>query len=149
MLRQFDIGKKDITIDLIKKTPTPGVDSSLQKIFDALQNDNIGFNKNSSNNNNGLSLPPSPPSFNNFIPLPQPSAPLPPSSNSFQPQFLQPPPPPPPLLLLSRSSTNQSQSSTHFGELTMTKTEAKPKQEQILEYIDTAIYEIPNYLRLR
>ena len=148
MLRELDIGKNGITSDLFKEAPTPGVDSSLQKRFDTLQNDNIRFNKNNNNNNNGLSPPPSPPPENNFIPPPKPP-PSPTSFNSFQPQFLQPPPPPPSSLPPSRSSTNQSQPSTHFGEMTMTKTETKPKQEQVLEDIDTAVYEIPNHLRLR
>ena len=31
LLREFDIGKKDVTSDLVKKVPTPGADSSLQK----------------------------------------------------------------------------------------------------------------------
>ena len=123
--------------------PTPGVDSSLQKKFDALRNSNIGFNKNKSNSNNGLPPPPSPPLFNNFIPplqpLPSPSS----SFNSFKPQFLKPTPPRPPPSLPSRSSTNQSQLSTHFGEMTMTKTEIKPKQDQVLKDTDTAIYKIP------
>ena len=142
LLREVDIGKNGTTSDLFKKAPAPGVDSSPQKRFDTLQNGNIRYNKNNSNNNNGPSPPPSPPPFNNFIPLPQPLPPPPPSFNSFQPQFLQPTPPPPPPLLPSRSSTNQSQPLTHFGEMTMTKTETKPKQEQVLEDIDMAVYKI-------
>ena len=38
----------------------------------------------------------------------------------------------------------QNQSKTHFGEMTMTKT--KYEKEQILEEIDTAIYEVPETL---
>ena len=34
-LRELDIGKKDIPSDLVKKAPTPGLDSSLQKRFAA------------------------------------------------------------------------------------------------------------------
>ena len=37
--------------------------------------------------------------------------------------------------------TTQAKSSSHFGEMTMTKT--KSKEEQVLEDIDTAIYETP------
>ena len=78
----------------------------------------------------------SPPPFNNFISPPQPLLPPPPSFNSFQSQFLQPPSPPPPPFLPSRLSITHSQALTHFGEMTMTKT------EQALEDIDTTIYEI-------
>ena len=143
MLRELDIGKKDIPSDLVKKAPTPGLDSSLQKRFAAFWNDNIRFNKSNCNSNNGLSSPPSPPPFNNSIPPPQPPPPPPPSFNSFQSQFLQPPLPPPTSLLPRRSSAIQSQPSIHFSEMTMTKTEAKPKQELVLEDIYSAIYEIP------
>ena len=38
----------------------------------------------------------------------------------------------------------QNQSKMHFGEMTITKT--KYEKEQILEEIDTAIYEVPETL---
>ena len=149
-LRELDVGKKDIVSEVIKKKPTPGVDLSIQKRLDVLRNENIGFNKKDNNNNNGgLPLcPPSPPSFNNFI-LPPQFPPLPlPSFNSFQ-HFNFPPPPPLPSSPLSpprlprprlRSSATLTQPSTHFGEMTLTKTKIKPEKEHVLEDIDVAIY---------
>ena len=131
------------------KAPTPGVDLSIQKSLKALRNDNSKFSRN--NNNEGL-LPP-PPSlrtFNNFIPPPTGPPPPPLLFNLLQqPQYFPPPPPPllsPPLssLLLPRSRqkslATQPQPVTLLGEMTMTK--AKPKEEQILQDIDTAVYEI-------
>ena len=97
----------------------------------------------------GPSLPPpTPATFDNFIPLPTPL--LPPSFNSFQTNFqgLPSPLPSSPLLLLPRQiprprpRATQNQPTTHFREMAMIKT--KPEKEQILENIDTDIYEIPD-----
>ena len=145
MLRELDIGEKDLASELIKKAPRPGVDLDTQKRLEALRKDN---NKFDNNNNNGPPLPPtSPPTFNNFI-LPPP-LPLPLLFNSFQTNFQAPPSPlpSPPLLPLprqiprARPTATQNHPKTHFGEMAMPKT--KPEKEQILEDIDTAIYELP------
>ena len=146
LLRELDIGKKDLASELIKKAPRPSIDLSIQKRLEAFRNDNSGF----SNNNGGAPSPlPSPPGFNNFIPPLQFPPPLPPSSQ--RPRYFPPPPPTPsPVLspLLSptpfrgpKSSLNQTQPPTHFGEITMTKT--NPNKEKVLENIDMAIYKIP------
>ena len=66
--------------------------------------------------------------INSFLPLPLPSF------NSFQPQFLPSP---------SRKEQNQQRLFTNFGEMAVTKT-GVPKQEQIIEDLDTTIYEIPD-----
>ena len=145
LLQELDIGKKDLARKPIKKAPRPGIDLDLQKRLEALRKDNKKFNN---NNNNVASLPlPSPPTFNNFIP-PPPQPPQP-SFNSFQTKFQAPPPPPPsshssPLpwqIPRSRPTATQNQPTTHFREMTMTKT--KSEKEQILEDIDSAIYEVP------
>ena len=145
--------KKDIASELIKKARAPGIDLSILKKLEALRNDTIGFNKNDNNNNERL--PPPPPSpllLNNFIPPPQFSFPPPALFNSFQqPQYFPPPlsslpsPPLSPLPLPSlrpRSTATQTQSLTNFGEMKMTKTKTKSEKEQVLEDIDTAIYEM-------
>ena len=44
LLRELEIRQKDVASELIKKAPTPGIDLSLQKRLETLQNDNIGFN---------------------------------------------------------------------------------------------------------
>ena len=144
LLPELDIGKKDLASELIKKAPRSGIDSDIQKRLEVLRKDNKKFDN---NNNNGTPLPPpSPPTFNNFI-LPPPLPP-PPPFNSFQTNFQAPPPllPSPSLLSLrrqiprARPTATQNQPTTHFGEMTMTKT--KPEKEQILEDIDIAIYEV-------
>ena len=141
LLQELDIGKKDLASELIKKTSRPGTDLDMQKRLETLQKDNSKFNN---NNNNWAPLPPpSLSSFNNFI-LPPPPLP-PPSFNSFQTDFQVTPPmlPLSPLSPLSRQIprtrpvATQNQPTTHFGEMTMTKT--KPVEEKILEHIDTAI----------
>ena len=106
LLRELDIGKKDVTRDLVGKVPQPGGDIDIQKRLAALKNDNLNFNR---NNNNDLSQPTSLPLFNNFIP-PPPQPPrsllLPPQrSTNFNPIQLPPPQsslnlPPPPLCYL-------------------------------------------------
>ena len=132
--------------ELIEKALRPGVDLDIQKRLEALRKCN---NRVNIDNNNGAPLPPpSPPTFNNLIlPLPPPS---PPSFNSFQTNFQVPPPPqlpPPPLSLLpTRPTATQNEPTTHFREMKMTKT--KPEKEQILEDIDTAIYEVPEPLKI-
>ena len=146
LLRELDIEKKDLVNELIEKAPRPGVDLDIQKTLEALRKCN---NRVNIDNNNGAPLPPpSPPTFNNLIlPLPPPS---PPSFNSLQTNFQVPPPPqlpPPPLSLLpTRPTATQNEPTTHFREMKMTKT--KPEKEQILEDIDTAIYEVPEPLKI-
>ena len=114
-----------------------------KKRLDALRGDNF-FNN---DNNNNFSPPPSPPpTFNNFIPPPQPP---PPAFNNFN------LPPPPPLPTFNQPSpptfnnifsqlpkkclTFQPQ---HPLDATLIKT--KPEPEEVIENIDTAIYEIPD-----
>lgn len=132
LLQELHVAKKNIANNLIKKTPTPAIDLSIQEKIKAMRNSNSGFNRN--NNNGGLTTPsPSLGILNNFTPPPAPSSgPL--AFNLLQqPHYFQPPPPPSPLpsLLLSpllllrpkcRSPENQNQPSTHFREMTMIKT---------------------------
>ena len=144
LLWELYIGKKDLPSKLIKKAPTPSVDLDIQKRLEALRKDNNKFN-----NNNAPLPPPSPPTFNNFAPPPQLLPPPPPLLfNSFQQSQYFPPPSSPPLPLpgqrpTARPSATQTQPSTQFGEMAMTKTKIKPEKEQVLEDIGTAIYEIP------
>ena len=93
MLRELDIGKKDVASDLLGKAQRPDLTDDIQKRLDVLRKDNF-VNNNNNNNNNNFSLPPSHPIFNNFIPPTLPP-PLPPTTifNSFN---LPPPPPSPP-----------------------------------------------------
>ena len=46
----------------------------------------------------------------------------------------------------ARPAATQSQQTMHFGEMTMTKT--KSEKEEILEDIDTAIYEVRQPLKI-
>ena len=74
LLKELDVGKKDLASDLVKKAPPAGIDGILQRRLNALRNDNLNFN---SKNNDDLSPPPSP--FNDFILPPPPS----PTFNNF------------------------------------------------------------------
>ena len=145
-LESLTLVKTDVPSDLVGKAPRPRVDIDIQKRLDALKKDNLNFNR---NNSNDLSPPLQPPSFNNFIPLP----PQPPSFNNFippppQPPWPQPPPsptnfdlvqlPPPPL------SFNFPSPPQILSKATTTKTKTKPNQEQLIEDIEKAIYEIPD-----
>ena len=80
LLKELDVGKKDIASELIKKAPRP-------PIFDDYLKDRLNKLKDrpepKDNNDNNLSSPPSPTSF-----PPPPPPPQPPSGR--------PPPPPPP-----------------------------------------------------
>ena len=57
LLRELDVGKKDVVSNLIKKVPRPGIDGYLKKRLNALRNDETNFNN---NNTNALLPPPSP-----------------------------------------------------------------------------------------
>ena len=91
LLKELDIGKKDLASNLVKKAPKPGLTNDIQKGLDALRGDNFFNNK----NNNNFLPPPSPPAINNFILPPKPPPPrtfnnlnLPPSP--LLPTFKQP-----------------------------------------------------------
>ena len=71
LLRELDIGKKDLASNLVKKAPKPGLTNDIQKGLDALRGDNF-FNN---NNKNNFLPPPSPPAINNFILPPKPPPP--------------------------------------------------------------------------
>ena len=45
--------------------------------------------------------------------------------------------------ITTRPSATKGQPSTHFGKMKRRNTKTKPEKEQVLEDIDTAIYEIP------
>lgn len=102
LLQELHVAKKNIANNLIKKTPTPAIDLSIQEKIKVMRNSNSGFNR---NNNNGGLTPPSPSLgiLNNFTPPPAPSS-RPLAFNLLQqPHYFQPPPSPSPLpsLLLS------------------------------------------------
>ena len=158
MLKELDIGKKDIASDLLGKAQRPDLTDDIQKRLDVLRKDN--FVNNNNNNNNNFSLPPSHPTFNNFIP---PTLPPPPPTtttfNSFNlpPPSLSPPPTfngnfnlPSPLKFSNVFSQSPKRVSTiqlqHPLEVTLTKTKAKP--EKVIEIIDTAIYKIPDPFKI-
>ena len=62
LLQELDAGKKDTVSDLIKKSPQPpGIDFIIQERLKKLRN-----NRNSNNNDDGLSPLPSLSPFNNF-----------------------------------------------------------------------------------
>ena len=146
LLRQLDVGKKDIVNDLIKKTPgPPGLDFVIQNRLNKLKENT------ENNNNNNLLQPPFPPPPSFFQP---PSPPPPPSPfSSLQqyvqpPQPLQPPPgnfnfPPPPPPPLPFPSTNHL-----FGSHVMTKEKKEEEKEKIIDEIDDKIYEIPDLPKL-
>ena len=144
LLKGLGICKIFVTSDFVRKATPPRGDIDIEKRLDPLKNDNLNFNR---NNKNDLPTP-SQSSFNTFIPpTSQPPGTLllpPPPPNNFNPVQLPPsppslnPPPPP------HQSFNLSSPQQIFGKATMTKTKTKPKQEQLIEDIDSAIYEIPD-----
>ena len=91
LLKELDVGKKDLPSDLVKKAPPVGIDGVLQRRLNALRNDNFNFNSNNDDDqsppplpfNNFILPPPPSPTFNNFFPPPQLPPPSPPSPPSF------------------------------------------------------------------
>ena len=84
--KKLDIGKKDVTSELVKKAPRPPIfDDYLKNRLNKLKD--RPEPKNDDDNDNNLSPPPSPPSF----PPPLPQPPQPPSGQPPQPPFFPPP----------------------------------------------------------
>ena len=75
LLREIDVGKKDLDSELLKK-PSNVTDVLLKFRLDALRRDNDNNNNNSNINNSNNIFPPPPPR-STFFP-PSPSPPLPP-----------------------------------------------------------------------
>ena len=128
LLKELDVGKKDLASDLVKNTPPADFHGILQRRLNTLKNDKLNFN---SNNNYDLSPPPLP--FNDFIPPP-------PSSQTFNNFFPPPQPPPPspvpppsffnhPSLFPTKNNNTTQPSASRFGEQVMIKTK-QPKTAQ-------------------
>ena len=167
MLKELDVGKKDVASELIKNAPgTPRSDFVIRNRLNRLK-DRQEFNND--NNNNNLSLPRSPPSPPTFFPQQPPPQPPPPAIPRQQP-FLPPPtfspfqpppplPPPPIFPTFQQNFCQQQQFSTQltfpstdslFGSETQTLTREKKEEtkDKVLEEIDDKIYKIPDLPKL-
>ena len=167
MLKELDVGKKDVASELIKNAPgLPGSDFVIRNRLNRLK-DRQEFNND--NNNKNLSLPrspPSPPSFFPQQPPPQPPPPAIPRQQPFLPPptfspFQPPPPlPPPPIFpTFEQNFSQQQQFSTQltfpstdslFGSETQTLTREKKEEtkDKVVKEIDDKIYEIPDLPKL-
>ena len=89
LLRELDVGKKDVASDLIKKAPgPPGLDFAIQNRLNKLKE------RNEMGGSNNLFPPPSPPPYS-FLPPPPPT---PHPSFLGSNQYVPPPQPPPPAI---------------------------------------------------
>ena len=145
LLRELDVGEKDITSDLIIKAPGPsGFDFVIQNRLNKLKENT------ENNNNNNLLPPPSLPPTSFFQPLPPPPPPSPFSSSQ---QYVQPPQPPQPptesFNFPPSSPPPPLASNNHFfGSHVMTKEKKEEEREKIIDKIDDKIYEIPDLAKL-
>ena len=143
LLREIDIGKKDVASDLKKKAPgPPGLGFTIQNRLNKLKE------RNETGGSNNLSLPPSPPPSSFLLPPPAPPpsflgsnqyvpSPQPPPPTNYNFQF--PPPPPSPTF----PSTDQL-----FGSHVMTKEVKEEEKEKVLDEIDGKINELPDLPKL-
>ena len=153
LLKELDVGKKDVASELIKNAPVPpgtdfGIKNRLNKLKDRQEFEN-------SNNNNNLSPPLSPPPPPSFFSQQPPPLPQPISVPSQQP-FLPPQPPTLPLYQQNFSQQQQQQFPTQltfsltdlFGSQVLTKEKEEKTKDKVLGEIDNKIYEMPDLPKL-
>ena len=148
LLKELDVGKKDVVSELIKNASgPPRVDFVIKDRLHKLK-DRQEFENN--NNNNNLSPPQSPPPPLSFFSQ-QPSLPLSPISVPPHQPFLPPHPPTlPPYQQQQQFPTQPAFPSTDslFGSQVLTKVKEEETKDRVLEEIDDKIYEIPDLPKL-
>ena len=137
LLKELDLGEKNIASNFIKKVPNT-VDIEIQSRINSLNNPRI-FNSNSNNNssNNLLTTPPSQPPFQH--PQRPTFRPPPTAPSNFQPAFRPSPSPPinfPPVLPPAQNNVifnfPKTTATTLFGEFTAEKIFDDYKKQQML-----------------
>ena len=144
LLKEIDIGKKDIASELIKNAPRPpGIDSAIRNRLNKLKD-----RREPKDNNNNNFLPPPPPSHASFFSQRPPSGtpPAPPFVLPRSGNFLQPFQPPDDYFLLT-PPPKFTPTNNLFGSQTQTLTREKEEiKDEVQKELDDKIYELPDDL---